>query len=652
MFLITRDRDKLRLQNDWIWREIAVADQPSTTLFSLRPNGKIGAAAWIPLIWPGFSQPYEALVQVAGREYGVGPMTGGGAPGGAEAGGAFRVAEVAIRETALGEEASLRCVPSAAAAPPLELALRYEIARDLPLLIKQVAVVNRGKNPVRIDNLAVDIFNGERYDRELRVFTDFYDAYAKSQVKDQVYFGWIRREFPAPIHYQLEPGAELLSFRCFECATSNEADAVALLNARIFHRLAPWTTQPLIDQEIDTAGSLEELLAVAPQAAANGIELCHLFINQLFTNIGDYLPRPDLFPDGADGLKRLADHFHRHRVKIVPYCSLTIAEQEHRGAAYARVCREHENWQYLGPGGVRYNCWASGNMCYQSGWGDYIKAKLHWLVDGLGFDGLHIDGPYHGLPCLETGHRHRTPEAVFFMNWQFERELFAAWRSKGYFFTVPQDPAAILFGANAVPGGYTETDHAVIGGRALVLATRARLYDARYEEPPASCVWAYHALDPLHGHGIEATEEDPTTYEHSLAGVLGNGYWGILRGRRLFVGPRTEAIFRKWLAFYKGHRATFCGGHVHLARPDGLHPDAMLHVNEQAAVPAVLTVFNPAPTPAGISLALPLGRAGFAGGAQASVEGHGALALDARGTGTLTLRLAPNEVRALEVRRA
>ncbi len=649
--MIVREGHALRIENDWIRRKIEVAEQPATTVFDLRPNGKAGADVWIPLVWPGFNQPFEAIVRAEGRAYGVGPMNKAAGQGGEEVAGAFRVAEISIRDTALGQEALLRCAPRIAATPNLEVTLRYEIARDLPLLIKQVGVANRGDRTVRIDNLTTDAWTGVRYNGELRVFTDFYDAYGESSVKDEVYFGWMRREFPAPINYQLDPGAEFFGFRCFECATTNEADAVALLRARIVHRLAPWTTRPLVDQEIDTAGSREELLAVAPQAAANGVELCHLFINQLFTNIGDYIPRPDLFPDGADGLKRLADHFHRHGVKVLPYCSLTIAAQAHRGPESALVCREHEDWQYLGPGGVRYNCWASGNMCYQSGWGDYIKGKLRWLVQDLGFDGLHIDGPYHGLPCLEAGHRHRTPEAVFFMNWQFERELFAEWRRQGFYFTVPQDPAAILFGANAMPGGYTEEDHAAIGGRALVAATRARLYDARFGALPASCVWAYHALDPLHGHGIEASEEDPMTYEHSLAGALGNGYWGILRGRRLFVGPRTEAIFRKWIAFYKAHRATFCGGHVHLVRPDGIHPDAMLHVNPEAAVPAVLTLFNPAPAPADLGLALPLGHAGFAGGGQAVVEGQGVIALDARGTGVIALRLAPNEVRALEVRR-
>jgi len=646
--LIQRDRNQLCFQNDWIRRVIDTAEQPHTTLFSLRPNGRQGADIWVPTFWPGFYQPYEALIRMGGRDWAVGPMTRGPGQGGTEVTGHFRVAQIDIEATPIGEAALVRCLPRFNDVPPLEITLRYEIAADLPLLIKQVIVTNRGPQPIRIDNVTVDAFMWARYAKELRVFTDFYDFYGESLAKDQIYQGWLRREFPSAINFELEPGAELRSFRCFECATPNDAESFGLLRAAVVHRLAPWTTRPLLSQEIDTAPSLEDLMAVAPQAAANGIELCHLFINQLFTNCGDYIPRPDFFPNGTDDLKRLTDHFHRHKVKVVPYCSLTVAWQPIAGPKVAKVCLEHENWQYLGPEGVRYNCYGFGNMCYQSDWGLYIKGKLNSLVDDLGFDGLHIDGPYHGLPCLDPTHRHRSPESVFFMNWQFERELYAQWRAKDIFFSVPQDPASILLGANANPGGYSEEDHASMGGIALVSATRALLYDARYQMP-ASCAWAYHALDLLHGHSIEASDTDPLTYEHSLAGVLANGYWGMLRGRNLFIGPRTEAIFHKWIRFYREHRATFCGGHVHLVRPDGSHPDAMLHVNPAAPVPAVLTAFNPSQQAACLILALPLYRAGFSGNSHPLLEGQGPLDLDSRGTATVTLRLEPGEVCALEI---
>ena len=371
-------------------------------------------------------------------------------------------------------------------------------------------------------------------------------------------------------------------------------------------------------------------------------------MTQVFTNVGDYIPRPDLFPGGAADVKRLVDHFHRHKVKVIPYCSLTIAWQAMAGERRARVCEEHPDWQYLGPDGIRYNCYGYGNMCYQSPWGEYITDKLNWLTDSLGFDGLHIDGPYHGLPCLETQHRHRSPESVGYMNWKWEQNFYRGKAAKGLFVTVPQDPAALLFGARAVPGGYTEEDFAFMGGMPLVTACRARLFDARYRLP-ASCTWSWIGLDPLHGHSMEADEEHPATYDHAIAGCFGYGHWGLLHGVRLYLGPKTERIYRRWIRFYQEHRQALCGDMIHLVRPDGLRPDAVMHVNPQAEPPAVVVVFNPRDTAGHLHLHLPLHFAGLKPGA-AIMAGAARLTLDDRSSTGLDVTLSPYEIQTIPIR--
>ena len=73
MNLIERDGNVIRLANDWLRREMDVTHFPTTTLFNLRPNGKSGANVWVPLLWPGTTLPYEAVIQVQGRDYGVAP---------------------------------------------------------------------------------------------------------------------------------------------------------------------------------------------------------------------------------------------------------------------------------------------------------------------------------------------------------------------------------------------------------------------------------------------------------------------------------------------------------------------------------------------------------------------------------------------------
>ena len=647
---ITIDTTTITLRNSWLSRRLSLADGTAyTSEFLLRPYGEWGGDSWIPFVWPGTRWPVEAAVFVGGREHWFGPQRDPAVKEVPYDTPSFQLESHTVARTKLGERLTLRLRPARPDVPPLELLVHYEIADDLPLLIKSLEVINIGEAPVVIDNVTVDMFIYERLDKELRVFTDYYDAYGKSRRKDTAFAGWVRREFPQPIGLPLPPGERFESFRVFEYATPDDADEAALVKQRIFHVLAPWITRQSITQEVDGVKTFEDLLRLADNAAALGIECVNLFIGQLFTNTGDYRPRPDLFPNGAEDLKRLVAHFHARGVKVVPYCALTIAWQRSLcGDNAARVCDDHDDWQYLGPEGVRFNCWGWGNMCYQSAWGDYITGKLNWLTRDLGFDGLFIDGPYHGLPCLATNHKHTTAASVPFMNWDFERKLYAQWRERGLYFTVPQDPAAILFGANARPGGYTETDYAAIGGMPLVVATRARLYDARHDLP-GNCAWGYHVLDPLHGHGIEPSEDDPRSFEHALAGTFGYGHWGLLRGRKQFVGPKTEAIFRKWIGFYRQYRETLGRGFIHLVRPDGRHPDAVLHVNPAADPPAIVVAFNPARELATLHLCLPLRHAGFAAGATARAEGIGDLPLDSGGRGQLSITLAGGEVRAVVI---
>jgi len=646
---ILYDDSTFTLKNRWLSRRLTVEDgSVYTSEFLLRPYGEWGSESWIPYVWPGVHWPVEAAVFVDDHEHWIGPVRDHNVKEVPYATASFRLESHAIERTRLGERLTLNLQPCRPDVPALYILVHYEIADALPLLIKSLEVINAGDTPVVVDNVTVDMLHWERLGKELRVFTDYYDIYGKSRRKDPAFAGWQRREFPQAIGLTLKPGERFESFRVFEYATPDEADEAALVRSRIFHALAPWITQQAITQEVDTAATIEELLQVADDAADLGIECCNLFIRQLFTNSGDYLPRPDLFPNGAADLKRLVAHFHDRGVKIVPYCALTIAWQSFCGENAAKVCLEHDDWQYLGPDGVRFNCYGWGNMCYQSSWGDYITGKLDWLTRELGFDGLQIDGPYHGLPCLATNHKHTTAASVQFMNWDFERKLYARWREQCLYFTVPQDPAAILFGANAIPGGYTEMDYAAIGGMPLVVATRARLYDARHHLP-GNCAWGYHVIDPLHGHGIEPSEEDPRSFEHALAGTFGYGHWGLLRGCKQFVGPNTEAIFRKWTAFYRQYRATLGRGLIHLVRPDGKHPDAVLHVNPEANPPAIVVAFNPASEPATLNLVLPLRHAGFSADSSVHVEGVGNVRLDANAGGLLSISLAAGEVRAMVI---
>ena len=197
-----------------------------------------------------------------------------------------------------------------------------------------------------------------------------------------------------------------------------------------------------------------------------------------------------------------------------------------------------------------------------------------------------------------------------------------------------------------MPGGYTEEDFCNSEGMEQLVNCRARLYQARYVIP-ACASWGFLAVDSYHRHAVGISEEQPWLYDHALGGLIGYGHAGMIHGSRLFAGPRTEAVARKWIAFYRRYRETLRGDFLHVAAPDGYHVDAVLHTQAGAAIPAVAVVFNPRDCAQTAHLCFPLGYAGMTPGSRIVCEGEGALQLDDRSTAALTLTLRPYEVRTI-----
>ncbi len=588
---------KITLENEHYRRVIDVSAGPVSVSFGIRPNGR-KQAVWYPVYSFEPSVPFEAAVVVDGQSYEAGPHVH---PREWDRRGAFTVTDASIGHGDLGQTLGLVCTPRKEGAAPVELRIRYEVADELPLVVKTVEAVNVSGRAVVVNNLTVDTVRF--FDRKLplHVFTDYYwDVRAE----DPYYMCWTRIEFPGDIGMELAPGESIRSFTCYEAVTSIDRDEEAIILHRLYKRLAPWIKDTRIGCWNNLCRSSSELREFIDVAADNGIEEICFFMGQLFTNTGDYVVRPDLFPAGEEDVIRLNRYCHGKGIRSLPYCSTTIAWHG------SRVHTEHPDWQYLGPGGLRYNPESFGNMCYQSPWGDYIRDKLLHLLDALEFDGLALDGPYHGLPCLDTGHRHKTAGAVRYMNWAWEKSFFGEVTARGRYVTAPQSWQSMLLGVKMRPGGYREEDMNEFGGMPLVVMTRACMYEARYLDP--SCAtWAACNIGEIHNHSIEASESDVATYDHAVANVYAFGHPNGFYGRMPYLGPNTAKVFRKWIRFFKTYRDTLSGELVHLSAPNGYQPDAFLHVAPDAACPALLVVFNPTAEDARVDLELPLNHAGF-----------------------------------------
>jgi hypothetical protein len=74
----------------------------------------------------------------------------------------------------------------------------------------------------------------------------------------------------------------------------------------------------------------------------------------------------------------------------------------------------------------------------------------------------------------------------------------------------------------------------------------------------------------------------------------------------LFDSPETEAVVKKWVDFYKAHRAILDGDIIHLRRADGRDWDGWLHVNPALPERGLAMIYNPLNEPIQRRIKLPL----------------------------------------------
>jgi hypothetical protein len=65
------------------------------------------------------------------------------------------------------------------------------------------------------------------------------------------------------------------------------------------------------------------------------------------------------------------------------------------------------------------------------------------------------------------------------------------------------------------------------------------------------------------------------------------------RGSRLYDSPETLELVKKWVSFYKEHRAILDADIIHVRRADGRSLDAIVHVNPSNSEKGLLMVYNP-----------------------------------------------------------
>ncbi len=634
---IIADGNKITINSPFYRRDINIGEGPfCCDVFSRAP----GSETWLGSHHrSGWGLPFEAAVKVNDEWLEVGINT----PKcylWKDRGSVFRVVDVKISVGEFGPAAELICRPPEEFQRQIEVTLVYEISEELPFFKKWVKVKNIGNKEILINNIVPEIFYFRRVGSDILALHDFR---IDTRFNYPVYFNYFSWAFPSDISVELLPGESLDSFNIYQIITPNSYEGRAVWKNRVLKQIMP--NPPASDitfqmSNIESGDGPNPLLELIDRCANNGIETIGAFVDQLWTNIGDYIPREDLFPNGIGDLKKVIDYAHAKGLKIATYASYSIAWH----GSDAR--EKHLDWECVGPDGEKFDPAAWGNMCFLSGWGDFIKEKIKWLVE-LGFDRIDIDGPTE-IPCCDSRHQHTTPGNYEYCNWLWEKNFFGEMVKRGIPAKVPRAENYLLMGASKIPGGYCEEDFCHASGLELINNYRRTIYQARYSTP-AWATWGFVALGEYHGNSIELDESRPYILDHALGGFFGYGHTTSMTGDTFYCGPETEAVFRKWIGFAQKYRKTMQGDFIHLAAPDGLRPDAVMHTNPDADVPTVIVVFNPADQIQNIELYLPMEYAGFSAGTEIIIGDYLRKILDDRAAASLHLELAPFEVKTVSI---
>ncbi len=598
---ITIDSHAVYLKSPFLTRTIQLDDGPfSCDIFLQPPGTKVAKPLHLDTGW---GLPFEAAVQIGDRWHFCG-IRRQKSELWQELTNDFELQAAVKREGRLGDCAVLTLHSASLA---LELEIEYELSDQVPVLRKAVRVRNTGTRPVVIANLAVELIYRSRVGQLLHFLHDY-----RQEVEghERFFAGYCDFRFPGTIDVELAPQQQLESFNLYELFLPESGTAQAVWRSRVLKELAPWALDARATmfqfsgvRPLPGCTGADAFLPLLDSCAEAGFEQIMFFWDQLFTNTGDYQPRPDLFPGGVPDLLGLVRAIRMRGMKAGIYASYSIALPR------SRVRLDHPDWECCDENGLTFDPGAFGNMCFLSDWGDYIADIFGTLCD-WGFEEIQIDGPTD-IPCCRTGHRHSSLGNYHYYNWQWERELFRKLRERRVAFTIPRGIPYLLMGAAAIPGGYKEEDFCHNGGADLLCNYRGSIHAAR-PMLPAWCAWGFLAVGNYHGNRVEVSENDPALFEQGLASLFGCGHNRAVSGDRVAAGPVTMKILQRWLGWFKCWRNLFDGDSIELGVPGEDGVDGLLFV-DAGRREALCVLINPTAEARRQSHLLPLGFAGLRG---------------------------------------
>ena len=501
-----------------------------------------------------------------------------------------------------GVSLTLTFLPPAKA--PAEIAalrvdVHFELYDGLPLLCKWISVENAGEKAVRLQSFISEILAVVESESivdptprwqlpNLGVETDYtFGGMSGPNHGAAVYWGpdplyatQVNYERTTPCLLEcrpplgpdqiIRPGEHFTSFRAFEMPfDSTDRERRSLATRRMYRTVAPWVTENPILMHVRSADPASVRMAV-DQCHDVGFEMMIMTFGSGF----DFESRNKKY---QQHIKELTDYARSKGIALGGYSLLAS-----RGAATAADNTQGSPARF----GVM--------PCLGARWGIDYLAQLKRFIEVAGLGVLEHDGSYPGDLCAATDHPgHRGLDDSQWVNWKAITGCYQWCRGAGVYLNIPD--WYFLNGGSKTGMGYRETNWSLPREYQEIIE-RQNIFDGTWDKTP-SMGWMFVPLTEYQGGGAAATIEPLKDhlphYEQRLVNLFGAGVQACYRGPRLFDSPQTRGIVKKWVDFYKRHRAILDSDIIHLRRADGRDIDYILHVNPAIKEKGLLMVYNP-----------------------------------------------------------
>jgi hypothetical protein len=515
----------------------------------------------------------------------------------------------------------------------VEVRAVYDAPDGAPVVIKSLRVDNDSEVGIKLDGLEVETLTPASEPSAALLFESDYVRDAITVDGQPIYFPWIehhhhyvrrllsvvtkphRFAYPVEIGRWLIGGQRFSSFRAYEYVLDNrgfERRGIALREAS--RSLFPWSNARELLAQIPYSGNGQDYydgIASAAEAGFDCVQLWSAFdigriTSPLFTNFNDYVLNPQLFPNGLADVRKLTGFAHERGLKIGFY---TIYCQTWQGV-YGKGpdTYQRNNWEQVwsfdhkeshkepGLGGLR---WGPA-LDPGTDWGLYINRRLEEVMGEGGFDSCTVDGPYYGDVSVADAFRGCPPGGPNqVLGWERQCAFYQMTLANGWNADAAHGYHGFPHGMTRITTtGYVEGDFGDKSIAEQTLANRkaAYLFTHVYRPVQAAYYVPVTQYNPQHQGSpcLEPMEEKAELYDLTLGFCFGYGFMGKIFMRRAFEGPKSLAVIRRWLGFWKDHEAFFRQGvMVHLREPDAQRLDGIAHVLKGNRPRVLLVAFNP-----------------------------------------------------------